>query len=295
MSVCSDRINRLAAHYNYTHYLEIGVFKGETFHNVNMQHRSAVDPNFLFNISDYESLPNTYFFTQKSDEFFSNMDKIHNEVYNQKIFYDIVYIDGLHVFKQALRDFTNSLMHTHEKTIWIFDDTIPCDPWSSLPNQKQCYKLRDLAGSKSRAWHGDVFKCVFTIHDFYPDISYATVYDHGNPQTVCWRTKYPAQRKRIFNNIDNIAFLSYFDMLENCYVLNLIKDDELESHIGECFESPSKDSVMYLPLIIKNILKDKENSAHASPPNHTQNSFFRLKNVWHSIRNLFLQKKKELS
>lgn len=154
-----------------------------------------------------------------------------------------------------MRDFTNSLSYTHKKTIWIFDDTVPCDPWSSLPNQAECYKLRYLAGSKSLAWHGDVFKCIFAIHDFYPDISYATVYDQGNPQTICWRTEFPAKRKRIFNNIDDISSLSYFDMLENCYALNLMKDNKLELIIYERFETSYIDSDLYLPLIIKNVLR----------------------------------------
>ena len=91
----SDRINHIARLCQAKHYLEIGVCHGETFFNIDIPRKVAVDPLFRFDFAG-RSNEATTFLQIESDEFFS--------IYNGPLF-DIVYLDGLHTFDQTSRDF----------------------------------------------------------------------------------------------------------------------------------------------------------------------------------------------
>lgn len=251
MSTASDRINRLATLNNAGRYLEIGVAEGFTFHNVNVRHKTAVDPEFLFDTGRHSHKPGHYYFPMTSDSFFADMERIRADVYGEDVAWDIIYIDGLHRYEQAMKDFTNSLDFAHGNTIWIFDDTVPSDPWSAIPDMQFSYLLRQMAGLAGRDWHGDVFKCVFALHDFFPEFSYATVTGMGNPQTVVWHTGETARRPRIFRDIADIGRMGYFDMLGRCAALNPMPEGDMLSFVGKKFDSPRRDGSAFLPLLVR--------------------------------------------
>lgn len=97
-------INSLVSRFGYRKYLEIGVAEGVCFHQVCAEHKVSVDPgSFLatFKIS--------------SDQFFEM----------NKGSFDIVFIDGLHVKEQVLRDFGNSLKFLSEGGSIVVHD---CNP-----------------------------------------------------------------------------------------------------------------------------------------------------------------------
>src|SRR6187200_105310 len=102
------RINQLAAALGATRYLEIGVEDGLTFFNINIPDRTAVDPNLLFDYRPMQS-DRTHFFKISSDEFFAH--------HPPPAPFDIIFIDGLHTFEQALRDLLNSLLFAHERSV----------------------------------------------------------------------------------------------------------------------------------------------------------------------------------
>lgn len=253
MTASSERINKLGRLNNSSTYLEIGVAEGRTFKGVQLPHKTAVDPSFKFNTQDYKDQPDNYFFEKTSNEFFTELPNIRKHNYGKDITYDIIYIDGLHVFSQALQDFTNSLAYSHDKTIWIFDDTVPSDPYSSITDAPLEFKVRRLAGITDWPWHGDVFKCVYALHDFYPEFSWATVYDQGNPQTVVWKTNWPSVRKRIYGNISDIEHMTYFDMLARAYVLNLTKEQDLLDQIGKQVSPAVVEPDALLKYIVKRL------------------------------------------
>lgn len=250
MSISSDRINNLAAIFNFKTYLEIGVCTGATFASVRMRHRTGVDPCFRFDVAPQLAIPDTWLITGTSNAFFNALRSNSIERYPSDMKWDLIFIDGLHVFEQALQDFNNSLAYAHDKTIWIFDDTIPSDPYASLRSMDTAYEYRRLAGLKSTAWQGDVFKCVFALHDFFPDFSYATVIDNGNPQTVVWRAA-PASRTPVIGSRDAIAKLNYFDLLAHPNVLNAVEDWRMYDLIGSQFNGDSRPAQAILPLIVK--------------------------------------------
>jgi hypothetical protein len=102
--------------------------------------------------------------------------------------------------------------------VFLIDDTLPNDVYSSLPHSSRALKHREYAGGTSKAWHGDAFKTVFAIHDFYPGLNYRTIIDSGNPQTLVWRSN-SGWRTPLFNCMEKISRLTYFDLLDNRNIL----------------------------------------------------------------------------
>jgi hypothetical protein len=232
----ADRINKLIRLYEARSYLEIGVNNGTTFFSVKAPLKVAVDPNFRFDHSKKETLGEVYL-PLTSDTFFADFARhaqasLFADEQGRPVF-DIIYIEGLHTFEQSLRDFENSLSYCHENTLWILDDTVPCDPWSAVPDQALSLQWRRGAGMLGGQWHGDVYKTVFAIHDRYPRFSYCTVMDAGNPQTVLWQAGPLPGRKPRFSSPEEIAGLDYFSVLRHADILMPIQENQLCALIGK--------------------------------------------------------------
>jgi len=215
MSWSERRIMAVAAVNNAECYLEIGVNKGETFLNVPLPAKDGVDPQFLFNTSAHSSA-DVRFFSQFSDDFW---------ISGSPRTYDIIFIDGLHTFEQTFRDFASSLMFAHGRTVWLLDDTLPCDVFSALPDQQKSFRERARANLPGLPWHGDVYKIVPAIHDFFPTFRYATITGSGNPQTLLWAARRDRFQPR-FNNLETISRLSYFDIDPNIDLFNVMGEAE---------------------------------------------------------------------
>jgi len=204
------RITQIAKHTGALSYLEIGVNRGRTFNALKFPKKVAVDPVFQFDVADYRQ-EGAQFHEMESDQYFT-----HHGL-SQK--FDIIFLDGLHTFQQTFRDFCNSLTCAHERTVWLIDDVIPVDVYSAWPNQNEAVKFRQRAGGGGIKWHGDVFKVMFAIHDFFPMFSYVTLQE-GNSQSLVWiapRRVFSAA----FNSLEAIERLTYFDMLKHLEVLNI--------------------------------------------------------------------------
>lgn len=225
MTTASDRINGIIRHTNATRYLEIGVDAGETFFSVDAPFKVAVDPAFQFDPAQYQS-GGVFFFSTPSDAFFeefaaSSAATFLLENYAELVF-DLIYIDGLHTFAQSYRDFLNSLRFAHEKTVWIIDDTVPNDPYSSLPDLEDCRKYKRLAAVGSESWHGDVYKTVVALHDAHKDFFFRTLLTDGHPQTVTWKASgQVSTRDTLCPYFDVIDQLDYFAMAKNAHTLHI--------------------------------------------------------------------------
>lgn len=204
------RIARIARHIGARSYLEIGVFRGKTFNSLQFERKVGVDPSFQFDVADFQR-DGVEFHAVRSDEYFTSC--------GEKQQFDIVFIDGLHTFQQTFRDFCNSLACTHDRTVWLIDDVLPIDVYSAWPVEAEALKFRRRAGGDGPQWHGDVYKVVFALHDFFPMFSYVTITGSGNPQAVVWR----APRRDfspLLNSLEAIERLTYFDLLNRLDVLN---------------------------------------------------------------------------
>lgn len=233
MTFISDRINKIAQHIGAKRYLEIGVSKGNTFFNVDIPYKVGVDPFFRF--SPVPQVETHFFFSMRSETFFNTYPSSPAAQVIAAPF-DIIFIDGLHTYQQSYKDFIQSMALSHDKTIWIIDDTVPNDAFSAVPDMSLCYKYREAAGLMGGEWHGDVYKTLFAIHDEHPEFSYCTVIDAGNPQTVLWKVDgLKEKRKKIFADINDIAKLSYTDIISLSQYMILLPErhipDILYSHV----------------------------------------------------------------
>lgn len=249
------RIKYISSIYDVKRYLEIGVCNGDTFLPVSAPCKVAVDPDFRFDYKSYQNA-STFFYNITSDDFFAQISNSGQEYQGlikaagEPMQFDLIFIDGLHTFEQSFRDFENSLSFAHDKTVWLIDDTVPCDPYSSFNDFAASLEIRKMAGLSDSPWHGDVYKTVFAIHDKYPEYSYCTLMG-DNPQTVVWKSGDTGRKPR-FSGLDDIARLNYFDIFKYADLLMPFNDAELPKLIGKTLNTEDyRDKEQWKKLIYK--------------------------------------------
>ena len=209
------RINTLKDALNASRYLEIGVAAGATFFGVEIDDKTAVDPRFRFDYAA-RATDKVRFFEMFSDDFF--------KIGDENLSYDIIFLDGLHVFGQTYRDFCATMAYATRRTLWIIDDTVPSDIYSAWPNQREAVDLRRRSGGKSGRWHGDVYKVIFAIRDYFPTLNYCTL-PEANGQTLIWFETRKDFRP-IFNSMESIERMSYFDFVKHESEMNFRSEAE---------------------------------------------------------------------
>lgn len=131
-------------------YLETGVRHGISLKLSNCK-SIGIDPLPEIKV---ELDDNARIYTMASDDFF----EFHapTEVGSTPI--DLAFIDGLHLFEFALRDFMNIEKYSNGNTIVIVDDVYP-------NNAIQAKRIRE-----SKAWAGDVWKIYDCLREYRPDL-----------------------------------------------------------------------------------------------------------------------------
>jgi hypothetical protein len=186
-------INGLIKKNNYKSYLEIGVNTpeqpGYNWSSVQIDLKHGVDP-----------FVDTTFKTT-SDDFFKNY-------INQK--YDIIFVDGLHLFEQAYKDIINSLNNLNENGTIVVHD---CNPITEITQRR----IRE-----SNEWHGDVWKAILKLRLENPDVDISTV----NADEGCAIIKKGQQTLlEVSENIAEVYDYSFLEKNRN-KILNLISTDE---------------------------------------------------------------------
>ncbi len=193
-------LRRLTALYPEARYLEIGVNRGTTFHRVPAARKVAVDPVFDFDIAEKQAKnPEATYHQVPSDEYFGSIADPQEQ-------FDVIYLDGLHVFEQTLRDLMNALHHLAPNGVIVIDDTRPPTYLASLPDRQNFFTVRTWLGEdEKKAWMGDVYRLVYFIETFCPHLSYRTITDnHG--QTVVWRTRRAEVPQRTVRDVAELSF-----------------------------------------------------------------------------------------
>ncbi|MDL2317241.1 class I SAM-dependent methyltransferase [Desulfovibrio sp. OttesenSCG-928-A18] len=237
------RIEELAKLNSATRYLEIGVFKGETFLDLQFPLMVGVDPDFQFDI-EANKREGKYFIPETSDSFFKKLAEGHEAVKgiaghfgDDGIKFDLIFIDGWHSYDQSLRDFENSLLFAHDKTIWILDDSIPQNPYASVDDYGKSLQYSNKVGVYNKAGNGHVYQTVLTIHDKYPDFSYCTLLA-DKYQTVVWKAP-GGKRTPVCNSPEEIKSIDYFDMLNYAPQFMIESDDSYLELVGK-INTPAK-------------------------------------------------------
>lgn len=192
-----DLLNEIAQEIDARTYLEIGCDSDVCFNKINVFDKTGVDPR----------KGGTHRMT--SNEFFTS---------NIKIF-DLVFVDGLHMRHQVVRDVENSLECLSDNGIIALHDAIPL---------KYVYQIVPLSAASAHeefngAWTGDVWKAVVDLRG-RADIDVCTV-------PVCTGITLIKKRsnRNILTNIDELDWPCFVEKKQ--HLLNIIGIDEYKTWI----------------------------------------------------------------
>jgi tetratricopeptide (TPR) repeat protein len=147
-------------------YLEIGVETGRSLALVRPQTRAiGIDPSPQLGS---EPPPNIRVFRVTSDDFFARHD-VRAELGGLPI--DLAFIDGLHHFEFALRDFMNVERCSSPQSTIILDDCFPRDRRTAERERTTLF------------WTGDVWKVVVLLKKVRPELAIHTI--AAPPSGVC--------------------------------------------------------------------------------------------------------------
>ena len=187
----TDIINHLISKNQYKTYLEIGVHENHNFVEIKCQYKIGIDPNGKTS------------FTGTSDEFFDN----------NKLFFDIIFIDGDHREEQVTPDILNSLKCLNKCGMIVLHDLLP-------PTEQH-----QTAEYNGGAWNGTVWKSLAKLRLSRPDLKLNVVntdwgcgilrygeselYQEGIGQELNFDF-YLKHREKMFNVITPDQFLQMF-------------------------------------------------------------------------------------
>tara|TARA_R110000744_G_scaffold63869_2_gene131384 strand:- start:7682 stop:8338 length:657 start_codon:yes stop_codon:yes gene_type:complete len=159
-----DIINRISTARGYKDYLEIGQQKGQCFREIRIENKEGVDPK----PKDKLGVACKYHMT--SDDFFKHEvgDKV----------YDMVFIDGLHIREQVLKDVQNSLKHLRPNGTIVLHDCNPPTERHQVTSDNPIDRTHRRACRgpiQHGEWNGDVWKAFLDLRTTRDDIQMYTV------------------------------------------------------------------------------------------------------------------------
>ncbi|MFM9968284.1 MAG: tetratricopeptide repeat protein [Burkholderiales bacterium] len=145
---------RIQQHLRPRTYLEIGVFKGESIKLAQPTTLAlGVDPHPKL---PYAPPPNMRIYAQTSDDFFARSD-LGEQL--QGLPLDLGFIDGMHYFDFALRDFINMERLSAPGSTILVHDCFPLDRYTAARE-----RVTDF-------WSGDVWRLVVLLKKYRPDLA----------------------------------------------------------------------------------------------------------------------------
>lgn len=150
-------------------YLEIGVAEGNTLTKVVAPRRTGVDPAPRYYAMDAERLAAIQaleLHESESDHFFAH---------NTRTF-DLIFVDGLHIYEQAMKDILNALDVLNPGGFVLVHDLVPLEPEHAARNRT------------TELWNGDVWKVVFDLWRHHKDVGYFVMDDDAGVG-VLWKKR----------------------------------------------------------------------------------------------------------
>ncbi|MEE4659198.1 MAG: class I SAM-dependent methyltransferase [Halieaceae bacterium] len=134
-------------------YAEIGVATGASMALAGAEtHCVGIDPNPRVTAS---IAGRARLYPVTSDDFFARYD-LSEELDRAPL--DLAFIDGLHLFEQALRDFINLEKYAHQGTVVMIHDCFPPTELSAARDRVMAY------------WAGDVWRMIPLLIKYRPDL-----------------------------------------------------------------------------------------------------------------------------
>lgn len=166
-------------------YIEIGVFTGASLVLANENTQSiGVDPEPKV---AQELNSNTKVYSQMSDDFFAQHD-LKSLFKNRPV--DFAFVDGLHIFEAALKDFINIEKYAKTESVILFHDCIPLN------------KITSERERVTNFWSGDIWKVVPCLKKYRPDLTIFTI--PSPPTGLCVVTNLDPNSNVLSENYDDI-------------------------------------------------------------------------------------------
>jgi predicted O-methyltransferase YrrM len=147
-------------------YLEIGTAAGKTLALARCA-SIAIDPRFRLARDVRQGKlgkPARHLFEMTSDAFFSAQNP--SALFGRPV--DLAFIDGMHHFEFALRDFMNIEPHCRPDSLIVLHDCLPVDMYMARRDP------RDRSGAAEAhypgAWAGDTWKALWILQRYRPDL-----------------------------------------------------------------------------------------------------------------------------
>lgn len=203
-------VNRALARFERPRtYVEIGVREGESFRLADAEEKVGIDPELRPSMAALR--PGERFLRMTSDEFFARAEDVlaPGTVH-------VALVDGLHEFRQALRDVLNLEPYMHPRGVVLLDD---CNPRSA-----------ERAGDEPivGAWNGDVWKVPAYLLEERRDLRVATVdADEGVGVVSGFGTPPPPPDSEA---VERFKSLPYEHLArDRTTVLNLVRPSEFDA------------------------------------------------------------------
>lgn len=143
-----DAIQHVIDKNKFSWYLEVGTAQGDTIKRIRCAHRVGVDPI----MSETYVSDKIRMYKETSDEFFAR------NYSTRRMCFDVVFIDGLHLYEQVIKDIVNALNCMITGGYIIIHD---CKPGNAGMAGRQ-------PTSPGSGWNGDVYKAIIWFKEVHP-------------------------------------------------------------------------------------------------------------------------------
>ncbi len=184
-----DIINAIIDKKKFTSYLEIGCQADVNFSKVKVQNRIGVDPQS----------GGTHRMT--SDEFFRQ----------NKSTFDLIFIDGLHIYEQVIKDIDNSLKVLNKNGIILVHDCLPSKIWHQTIPQTHS------------SWNGDVWKSIVKSRSTDDIDTFTIKADQG--LGLIFKRKNTDLLNHKITNFKKLTFKDYYQNHEK--FMRLVNEEEI--------------------------------------------------------------------
>ncbi len=174
-----------------TSYVEIGLGHGRSLALAGPDTKAiGIDPyqGFWERLNYVCPFGQATLFPLTSDDFFKQHDL--REVIEQETF-DLGFIDGLHLFEQALKDFINLERYARADSVILIHDCLPIAP--IVAERERCTGF----------WTGDVWRIIPCLKTFRPDLKIMTI--PTKPSGLGVVTNLDASSTVLSDNYDDIV------------------------------------------------------------------------------------------
>ena len=144
-------LSRVHALHEPANYLEIGVRFGHSL-ALSKCRSVGIDPAYVI---EAELSGEVHLNRTTSDEYFTRPDPLAATGGEP---FDFAFLDGMHLFEFALRDFINTEEHCQPWSVLIFDDVLPRDVPEAARERH------------TGAWTGDVYPLIEVLARYRPDL-----------------------------------------------------------------------------------------------------------------------------